>query len=235
MVYDLILPASSCAIDAKLSLENIFCIIQDAVTTMFKKMHCDNVTLTTQYDIMTVFAKHKAKILNRPMWNEKIKINSRIVKKTKITFYIKTEIFDSTNKLCIESIIEACCLNKNNFRISPIQTIPFICEEEEIDTKFVFENTEMKFVKEFKVMPYLCDMLMHMNNAKALFPLAETLELDDINEIYSHPFELAVKYSAQALLGSKIQMFKEKTSNGLTFKYVGESENLLEQGYIKYL
>lgn len=235
MIYKRTLQASDCAIDVKLSLENLFCIIQDAVTDMLTDMGCDNLNLTKNYNIMQVFAKHKAKVFKRPYWSEEVVINTRIAKASRLTCYIKTEVSSLSGEVYIESIIESCLLDTKTFKLMPISSVPYKFTEEEVDTSFSFSNEEMPKIKDFVVMPYLCDMLMHMNNAKALFPLVATFSLDDINEICSHKFELGIKYSAQATLGSNLSLCLSKDQAGLKFKYLAEENKVCELGYIKYL
>ncbi len=237
MKYTKIIEASECATEPALALQNIYLLIQDAITNMLDEMNCDNVTLTKQFDMMMVFTKHKAKVFRRPKWKEKVLINCRIAKMNKLLCYAKTEVFDENGTLLIDSIIECCCLNKNTFNISPISNIPIISTEEEIDTKFDFaKNLTLENVKSFKVIPTLCDMLGHMNNAKAIFPLADSLEIDDFNKIFSHKFELAVKYNAQAMMGTTLHLNLSKSENGYEFSYTKPEDNsIAEQGYIRFL
>lgn len=237
MITTRIIEASECATDPALSLQNIYLLIQDATTNMLDEMHCDNITLTKKYNMMMVFTKHKAKVLRRPKWKEKVVINCRIAKVSKLLCYAKTEVFDESGNVLIDSVIECCCLDKKTFKILPMTNLPIISTEEDIDIKFGnFNCEELSEIKTFKVVPTLCDMLGHMNNAKAIFPFADSLEFEDFNNIFSHKFEIAVKYNAQAMMGTNLSLSYFKSDDGYRFCYLrAEDKSLVEQGYIKFL
>lgn len=224
---------SECAYDGKLALDHVFCVIQDSASAAFGAMSSDNYRLREKYHAMWVFTKNRTKVFSRPEWNDKILSDCRIVGKNKFRCFIKTDIYSETGNKLIESVIEACCLDTESFAYIPLENIPLIVDEEEFDGLFRFTEFISDDKKSFTVTHNLVDMSVHMNNAKALIPFAESLSFDEIKEIYSSPFEIAIKYVSQAMIETPLILSKKKTEEGYLFRYDSPSGVKTEIGYLK--
>ena len=81
----------------------------------------------------------------------------------------------------------------------------------------------------------LVDSSNHLNNAKAVLPIALALSKEETENIYSSKFELAIKYSKQAMLNSEAKIYMNKKADRIDFAYKDNNDVVLELGYIKLL
>lgn len=224
---------SEVGLDSRVNLESLFCILQDYITKMFKDIHLSNFEMRNKHHAIWVFSKNKVTVQQRPYWNTEVYINCRIVKVTPAVVYAKTDVMDKHKNIYFTGVTECCAINYETFKFIRTSEIKVPFKEENVDTTFDFKNGEVEFVKKMKVTMPFVDSSKHLNNARAVFPVAEALSKEETLNIYSKPFELAIKYSKQALLEEEIYFYLGKDFDRINFAYKNNEDQVLELGYIK--
>lgn len=236
MKYQTLITATQCGHDPAMSLEFIFGMVQDAVTMEYGAMGCDNTTLKREFNAMWVFSKNRIRVYSRPKWNETVNVYSRVVKCGRLAAYIQTDIRSESGELLVESMVECCVIDRDSYRFVRLEKLPFVPSAEEgADTAFNFFTLDAEYVYDFKVLSSITDMSHHMNNAKALVPLLDSLSLIELDSLYAHPFEISVKYISQAMYGTELSLYRGGTADSFFFAYRNQEGADVDIGCIRLL
>lgn len=235
MKYQTLITATQCGHDPAMSLEFIFGMVQDAVTMEFDSMGCDNTTLKREYNAMWVFSKNRIRVYRRPKWNETVNVYSRVVRSGRLAAYFQTDVRSQSNELLIESMLECCIIDRDNFRFVRLEKVPFVPASEEADTSFDFFTLDAEYVYDFKVLSSITDMSHHMNNARALVPLLDSLSLIELDSLYSHSFEISIKYVSQAMYGTELSLYRGGKDDRFFFAYRNQDGADVDIGCIKII
>ena len=228
-----IITMSEVGLDSRVNLESLFCIVQDAITVMFGEVHLSNFEMRHKHHAIWVFTKNKVTVHERPYWNSEVIINCRIVKVTPLLIYVKTDVMDKHKNVYYTGVTECCAIDYETFKFLKTNAINIPFKEEEVNIDYDFKEGEMNLLRKVTVSMPLVDSSNHLNNAKATLPLAESLTKEETLNIYSKPFELAIKYSKQAMLGEEICLFLGKDFDRINFAYKNSENQVIELGYIK--
>ena len=82
---------SEVGLDSRVNLEQLFCIMQDAITVLFEQLKLSNYYMRTIHHGIWVFSKNKVNVNKRPYFNEEVIIESNIVEVDKLRVYVKTK------------------------------------------------------------------------------------------------------------------------------------------------
>lgn len=227
--------ATNCGFDWDFSLEFALAFMQDCVTELYGSLNMSNFDMREKYNAMWVFTKNKVKVLRRPRWNEDLVASCNIVKANRFICYTKTSIYDKDNNLVMEGVVECCVLDFVSHKMLKLTDLNIIPTNEECDTTYHFIDEEFPFVKKFKVTHLLTDSSYHLNNAKAIFPLVDSFSEDVLEKIYSKPFELGIKYQAQAMYNTTLKMYYKYNNDELLFRYTNENGESIDLGYIRHI
>lgn len=224
---------SEIGLDSRINLESLFCLMQDYITITFGDIHLSNGEMRQKHHAIWVFTKNKVTVHERPHWDQEVFINCRIVKVTPLLVYVKTDVTDKHKKILFTGVTECCAIDYETFKFLKTSELKLPHKEEEVDTTYDFKDGEMALIRDVKVSMPLVDSSNHLNNAKAVLPLAESLSKEETLNIYAKPFELGIKYSKQAMLGEEICLFLGKDFDRINFAYKNKDNQVIELGYIK--
>ena len=226
---------SEVGLDSRVNLEQLFCIMQDAITVLFEKIKLSNYYMRTIHHGIWVFSKNKVNVNKRPYFNEEVIIESNIVEVDQLRVYVKTKCLSKKKELYFEGVTECCAIDYETFRFIKTSNLKIPFKIEEVNTKYDFIESEMEYLSSFKISMPLVDSSNHLNNAKAVLPIALALSKEETENIYSSKFELAIKYSKQAMLNSEAKIYMNKKADRIDFAYKDNNDVVLELGYIKLL
>ena len=114
---------SEVGLDSRVNLDQLFCIMQDAITFHFEKIKRGNFHLRKNYHAIWVFAKNKITVKTRPYWNEEVIIESKIVKVDQLRVYVKTICTSKRKELYFEGVNECCAIDYETFRFVKISLL----------------------------------------------------------------------------------------------------------------
>ena len=226
---------SEVGLDSRVNLEQLFCIMQDAITVLFEQLKLSNYYMRTIHHGIWVFSKNKVTVNKRPYFNEEVIIESNIVEVDQLRVYVKTKCLSKKKELYFEGVNECCAIDYETFRFIKTSNLKIPCKKEEVNTKYDFIESEMEYLSTFRISMPLVDSSNHLNNAKAVLPIALALSKEETENIYSSKFELAIKYSKQAMLNSEAKIYMNKKADRIDFAYKDNNDVVLELGYIKLL
>ena len=226
---------SEVGLDSRVNLEQLFCIMQDAITVLFEQLKLSNYYMRTIHHGIWVFSKNKVSVNKRPYFNEEVIIESNIVEVDQLRVYVKTKCLSIKKELYIEVVTQCCSIDYETFIFIKTSNLKIPCKKEEVNTKYDFIESEMEYLSSFKISMPLVDSSNHLNNAKAVLPIALALSKEETENIYSSKFELAIKYSKQAMLNSEAKIYMNKKADRIDFAYKDNNDVVLELGYIKLL
>lgn len=233
MEYTQIIRATQCGFDPFCSFEQLIGIIQDAVTDTLGEMGCGNITLRHNYHAMWVFSRHRIRVYRLPTWGERIAVSCELGECNRAAAYLVTVLRSEDGTLLAESMLEACVIDTESFRIQRLDTIPFTPRHSKCETRIGVPAGEMSPKAEFTVKPSIMDMSMHMNNAKGLSALLDSFSPEELRELYASPFECCIQYHAQAFHGQKLSVLRGESPSEFAFAYCLPSGDKILSGYVQ--
>lgn len=198
---------SDCSSNCSMTTVRITEIIQNMLSELTENIGVDNITLKNNYNVMWVFVKHKVSVNRAPIWNEKIKLVSQVLKTETATSYFETTFVDLQGNIIVNSVLEACLLDTSNFKIQKLSLINFPVVRNNDNLRFFVEHidgAEEKAV--FYVTPSMIDYSKHLNNTKALTNILDSFSLEYYEKLMSSSYDITIKYCSQARIGQQLHV-----------------------------
>lgn len=207
---------SDCDFLAKMSITRLFELHEDCFSSLMDKMKLNNHILEKEYHSAWVFVKTRFDVLSSPLWNQTVHLRSRVISSNKLTCFVLTEILYE-DKILISVLSQACVIDKVNYRLVRLSSLPFEAADEEYDFSFDFENVDYQKEESFMVESSMIDYSMHLNNTKAISPFMDRLSLEEYRHLTSTSFQILMHYINQGKYKQSLQLLSYKEEDFISF------------------
>jgi len=211
-----------------MSIVSFLGAMQDAMTNHMKELGVDGVTVKAKYNALWVAAKAKIKFYRRPLWLEKVSLETWVLKPPlcKCERFFR---FKSGEELIAEASNEMCVLNYDTRRIKKVSTVNYPENKIEWRTEtlcdYPYSNisedfTEEDCVYEKKVMQSDIDFSRHTNNVSYVRIVTDALPVQYFRDHEADFFE--IHYISESKEGEKLKIYKREKTCGYEFAVKGE-------------
>lgn len=220
-----------------LGIINSLSLVQDMMTSYYKHIGSDNITIMKNNNALWVLTRTKIRFYKNSGWKDTIKGTNYTTKLKPIRMEIETKFEDENNELAFLASQELCLIDVDTRKIRKIATVEFPsdieCTEsifDEKDFKVNIDFDESEKVYEQKVMFSDVDLSGHANNVSYAKYFLNTLTSEFLKE---HRVEfLEILYIHESVEGDIISIYNKVCGDKIWFLIKCGEKEIVRAGMI---
>ena len=225
LIKEVVIPASICDTNVKLSVKGAFDLVQDYLTEMMSELQIDGVSLRKKYGCVWIFTRNRIQIDRAPDWKEHCIVESYISSAKGAKMTVDTMLKNREGEICVYSRVEMCAIDLQTQRIKRVRdvgvTSEAYVEASERDIEFSrLKHEGLRDIATLTVQSGDIDFIQHTNNVSYVRFVMNTYTVQQINE---RPVrEIEVRYASQTHEGDTLTIRKAVVGEKEFFDIVHE-------------